>query len=353
MSLTLLGRRPHLSPGELVSSLVPPRHFRDATFATYRPNCEHTSQSDALVASQRFAERVTKSARKGRRRGRGGGLYLDGGFGVGKTHLLVSIAREVGGPVVYGTFVEYTNLVGALGFAATRGGLQEFAVVCIDEFELDDPGDTLLMARLMRELADAGVSIAATSNTVPGALGEGRFAAEDFQREIQSVAELFDIVRVDGPDYRHRHTDVFPIPSTAADAAAVSEAAGGTCVGWDDLIADIAKVHPSRYGAYLDGVDVLGISGVCALQDQSQALRLVTLVDRLYDRDARLVLAGVPIDQIFGETMLRGGYRKKYLRARSRLLAMVSGESLLACAQRRDPCALDIDVKAGRSPAQF
>ena len=30
--------------------------------------------------------------------------------------------------------------------------------MCIDEFELDDPGDTVLMSRLMRELADDGMT---------------------------------------------------------------------------------------------------------------------------------------------------------------------------------------------------
>lgn len=44
--------------------------------------------------------------------------------------------------------------------------------MCIDEFELDDPGDTVLMSRLMRELADAGVRLVATSNTLPCSLGE-------------------------------------------------------------------------------------------------------------------------------------------------------------------------------------
>ncbi|NDH15263.1 MAG: cell division protein ZapE, partial [Actinobacteria bacterium] len=44
------------------------------------------------------------------------GMYLDGGFGVGKTHLLASLWKSVEGPKTYGTFVEYTNLVGLLGF---------------------------------------------------------------------------------------------------------------------------------------------------------------------------------------------------------------------------------------------
>ena len=43
------------------------------------------------------------------------GLYLDGGFGVGKTHLLASTWHAAPGPKAYGTFVELTHLVGALG----------------------------------------------------------------------------------------------------------------------------------------------------------------------------------------------------------------------------------------------
>lgn len=325
MSLTLLGRRPHRSQAELVAALVPPAHFRDASFASYRPDPDHASQAAALKAATAFAARAKKSARKGRRH-RADGLYLDGGFGVGKTHLLVAIARAAGDAAAYGTFVEYTNLVGVLGFVPAREALSRFAVVCVDEFELDDPGDTLLMARLMRELVEAGVAIAASSNTPPGALGDGRFAAADFKREIQSLAGVFDVVRIDGPDYRHRHTDNVSAPASADEVAAVAKHADGAVVEFADLVADIAKVHPSRFGGYLDGVNVLGIQDVTTLTDQSQALRVVTLVDRLYDRDARLVASGVGLDQVFSADMMSGGYRKKYLRAQSRLVAMTTGE---------------------------
>ena len=37
------------------------------------------------------------------------GAYLDGGFGVGKTHLLASLWHAVPGPKSFGTFVEYTS----------------------------------------------------------------------------------------------------------------------------------------------------------------------------------------------------------------------------------------------------
>ena len=56
----------------------------------------------------------------------GTGLYLDGGFGVGKTHLLTAMAHEVGEGAAFGTFLEFTSLVGALGFAPAREALSGF-----------------------------------------------------------------------------------------------------------------------------------------------------------------------------------------------------------------------------------
>jgi cell division protein ZapE len=36
----------------------------------------------------------------------------------------------------------------------------------------------------------------------------------------------------------------------------------------------------------------------------------------------RVIASGMPIDEVFGAEMLAGGYRKKYLRAMSRLVAL-------------------------------
>ncbi len=48
----------------------------------------------------------------------------------------------------------------------------------------------------------------------------------------------------------------------------------------------------------------------------------MVLADRLYDRDIPVVASGVPLDKVFAPDMLRGGYRKKYFRAISRLVAL-------------------------------
>ncbi len=108
--------------------------------------------------------------------------------------------------------MELTNLVGALGFQQTVQTLGGHRLLCIDEFELDDPGDTVLVSSLLSRLVEQGVALAATSNTLPGKLGEGRFAAADFLREIQGLSAHFRPLRIDGQDYRHRGLPEAPAP---------------------------------------------------------------------------------------------------------------------------------------------
>jgi cell division protein ZapE len=55
----------------------------------------------------------------------------------------------------------------------------------------------------------------------------------------------------------------------------------------------------------------------------------VALVDRLYDADIPIRATGVAVDEVFPEDMLAGGFRKKYLRAQSRLVALTHREILL------------------------
>ena len=202
MPESLTARVPALSVAGLLDEFTPPPHFSDVRFASYLPDPAEPTQAAAVAALEAFAARISDPApvrrsifrRAAPPEGRAG-VYLDGGFGVGKTHLLASLWHAVPGPKRFGTFVEYTNLVGALGFRAAVEALSDNRLVCIDEFELDDPGDTVLMSTLLGELVAAGVSLAATSNTLPDKLGEGRFAAEDFLREIQGLAA------------QHLHTD--------------------------------------------------------------------------------------------------------------------------------------------------
>lgn len=320
---TLTSRWPEPTAEQLLAGFVPPPHFAQARFDTYAP--QEPSQAIALEDLRAFAGTIGAPRRRSwfRKDEPLLGRYLDGGFGVGKTHLLAAVWHAAGVPAAFGTFVGYTNLVGALGFANVVEALSAFRLVCIDEFELDDPGDTVLMSTLCMRLVERGVVLAATSNTLPGQLGEGRFATEDFLREIQGLAAHFRSLRIDGEDYRHRLVKV-DVPRWSAQEvhAAIEGLHGGVVDGFDGLLAHLARIHPSRYRELLRDVTALGLIDVHTIHDQADALRLVVLVDRLYDLDIPVHSSGVDLNHLFAPELLAGGYRKKYSRALSRLAAL-------------------------------
>ena len=304
---------------------MPPPRFGGTRFSTYVPDPAQPTQAAAVGVLQEFARTLGPPPRRlfGRARPAGpSGVYLDGGYGVGKTHLLASLWHEAPAPKAYGTFVELTHLVGALGFAQTVDALSGHRLLAIDEFELDDPGDTVLVSTLLGRLVDAGVHVAATSNTLPGSLGEGRFAAHDFLREIQGLSAHFAPLRIDGEDYRHRGLPAAPPPVPDDELRRRAQAPGASYDDFDPLVAHLARLHPSRYGALVADVSLVCLAGVHPVSDQSAALRLVVLADRLYDRDVPVLVSGVPLDRLFPDELLSGGYRKKYLRAVSRLTAL-------------------------------
>ncbi|GMA33903.1 hypothetical protein GCM10025876_01070 [Demequina litorisediminis] len=121
MTARLVGRRPHVEPDALIAALVPPPHFAGASFDSYRPDAAYPSQRDAVDAVRTFAKGV---GRRGllRRSSAGRGIYLDGGFGVGKTHLIAALAHEVGHRAAFGTFVEYTQARGRVGLPGHPAG---------------------------------------------------------------------------------------------------------------------------------------------------------------------------------------------------------------------------------------
>ncbi|MFC8081016.1 cell division protein ZapE [Streptomyces sp. NPDC057307] len=355
--VSLCAREPRVAAERLVSEMVPPPRFDSVRFATYVPDPNQPSQAEAVTVLSAFAAGLDGAAGggrgngkakgnngKGRRRWFGRqpaeaagprGVYLDGGYGVGKTHLLASLWHATPATPeqkAFGTFVELTNLVGALGFQQTVRTLGGHRLLCIDEFELDDPGDTVLVSSLLSRLVESGVALAATSNTLPGKLGEGRFAAADFMREIQGLSARFRPLRIDGEDYRHRGLPEAPAPLTTEQVTRAAHATGAASL--DDfpaLLGHLATVHPSRYGALTEGLRVACFTDVGPVPDQSTALRLVVLADRLYDREIPVLASGLPFDRLFGEEMLNGGYRKKYFRAISRLTALArDAKGLLA-----------------------
>jgi cell division protein ZapE len=301
---------------------VPPPRFGRVSFDAYLP--AHPTQRVALVAVEDFARWQPRRPRFPWSRAAPppvAGLYLDGGFGVGKTHLMAAAWHASPEPrKVYLSFAELVAAIGVLGMQGAQAALGHERLYCIDEFELDDPGNTLIVKTFLAAVFERGARVVTTSNTAPEAQGQGRFDAAAFRREIQSIAARFTVVAIDGPDHRtgsaHRRL-LRPSDLRHAPDAAVE-------VAWDDLHRALERIHPVRYGAWVRGAPAWIVRGVRTIPDQQRALRFVHLVDKLYDQRVPLWLEGdLALDELFDPHYAHGAYAKKHDRCRSRVAELL------------------------------
>lgn len=319
---------PEINALSIINGMVPPREFATSSFENYRPDVRFPTQLAARTRGKDFAlgrgqgfsilRKTVASAP---------GIYFDGGFGVGKTHLLAAIWHAFPGKKLFGSFLDYTSAIGFLGFAKAAEVMGNFKLICIDEFELDDPGDTMIMSRFLKELSAKGVRFAATSNTPPNALGEGRFAAADFKREIQGLGERFEIVSIDGDDFRHRDPDSHCVVLDEGALTIWADRSDANREEFASVLKHLGTLHPTKYRPLLKNVEAIAFEGVRQLQDQLDALRWVALVDRAYEMQIPLRGSGsVALTDVFRQDMLAGAYRKKYLRCISRVGSLTALE---------------------------
>jgi cell division protein ZapE len=304
---------------------VPPR-FQRTTFESYRPDPAHPSQAAALDRLHGAMLALNRAAHNrgmlGRlRRGTGIGwqaYYLDGRFGVGKTHLLAAAFHFAHVPKAYLSFQDLTYAVGALQMQRTVEMFSRARLICLDEFELDDPGNTMLATSFVRGVLDRGARLIVTSNTLPGELGRGRFSADEFEREIGTLAAAFDTLTIDGEDYRHRRFD--PAEGLPRVVPAAALAAWGAPLPWLELLQLLRELPPLHYVDFIAGQQVMLLAGVAPIADQDTALRFVHFVDKLYDRGVPLIVSmSCSATEIFPPTYGHGGFERKFRRCQSRL----------------------------------
>ena len=318
-------------PPTLASFVVPPR-FDDATFDSYQPDPGYPSQERARdrlsVAAHDFDNGDARRGLLSRLR-RGGvqpgwqALYLDGRFGVGKTHLLAAASHAACVPKAYLSFADLTYAVGALGMPQAVDLLGQARLICLDEFELDDPGNTMLATSFVRAVLERGARLIVTSNTLPGELGRGRFSADEFEREIGSLAAVFESIRIDGDDYRHRrfgNDDALPrvVPRDVLDDQAEP-------IRWLELQRLMVTIPPIHFSDMIRDFDVLAIDGLAPIEDQDMALRFVHFIDKVYDRSIPLLISSdcLPED-LFPPSYGYGGFERKFRRCQSRLHEMLA-----------------------------
>jgi cell division protein ZapE len=186
-----------------------------------------------------------------------------------------------------------------------------------------DVADAMILGALLEALFRRGVTLLATSNLPPGELYRGGLQRERFKPAIALIERHCRVVEVDGGiDYRLRQLERATLwfgPAEAdADARLAAEfermADGGgerdvrvqvqgrsvlarreaedvVWFGFRELCegprsaADYIEIARCYQAVFLSGVPVMGAG------DDDAARRFVTLVDELYDRGVKLVVA--------------------------------------------------------------
>lgn len=326
--LPKLRERP--DPELLVRGFRPPRRFATKEFAAYRP--QHPTQEDALQRLQALSLELQRSPTRGwrlfRRRERvspAAGIYLDGGFGVGKTHLLASLWAAAPEPRAYLSFDELMYFVGLVGPGPAALAFRGYRLIAIDEWELDDPGNLKMALAFLRGVLEQNCFIAVTSNTLPLELGAGRFSQKDFRGELEEMAGAFEVLRLEGKDYRRRS---FAGDATGAHLLALGSAAeastdddqGGLRTSFPALQEVLASIHPIRYRDLARALDSVLIEGLGPFSRLPDALRWVHFIDSVYDAGVPLLATGsVGLSELFPRADLMGPYGKKLSRSLSRL----------------------------------
>ncbi|HEX2081035.1 MAG TPA: cell division protein ZapE, partial [Longimicrobium sp.] len=321
---------------ELVAGFVPPPRFAAKRFDDYRPDPRHPSQGEAVRRLREIAGELNRApggwARLRTAFGgaeRGSGVYLDGGFGVGKTHLLAALWHASPEPRAYLSFDELVYAIGLLGVEGARQAFRGMRLVAVDEWELDDPGNLKLALAFLRGALAHGVRVATTSNTVPDELGRGRFDQKSFRTEVEELASAFEVLRVEGEDYRHRRFRADPGRAYFLDDAAMgrARAAAGErslAVGFGELMRGLGQIHPIRYHAVAGAIDELLLEGVRPMTDLYDGLRWVHFIDKLYDNAVPFAATGeAGLTALFPATWLDGPYGKKFSRCLSRMEEML------------------------------
>ena len=229
------------------------------------------------------------------------------------------------------------------------------ALLCFDEFQVNDIADAMIIGRLFRALFSRGVVVVATSNTTPDNLFAGQPGRDAFLPFIDLLKQQLDVLVLEGGrDWRRQRlrgkptwlvpaddradraldeafeglTDgargrpdrltvmgrTLPVPVAAAGVARFDfDALCGTPLGAGDYLALATHYH----ALVLDGVPRL------SPDNYDVARRFIVLVDALYDHRVKLIASAEDVpDRLYQ----RGEGAQAFERTASRLEEMQSQE---------------------------
>ncbi len=305
-----------------------PKRFDGATFDNFVVDGRLTGQTQAIQKIIRLLDEpeATRSRLPWRRATEGlpyRGVYLDGPPGIGKTHLLAAAFQRAAGPKLFATFDEFSAAAGTLGMRRLLHVLGDQRLVCIDEIDLRDPGNIMLLTSLVRAMLEGRPRILATANADPTAMDAGHSYADDFARELGEIAGAFEVIQVDGVDWRES--------GAAARQHVARESSEQRVVEFNDsgLRLFLSETHPMYDAAWLDEVDRIVLDRLTPMADTDEALRFVRFIDRVYDRDVELAVErfDLPLDDLLIPLKKDARFRMHYARCRSRLIELIEATS--------------------------
>ena len=229
------------------------------------------------------------------------------------------------------------------------------ALLCFDEFQVNDIADALILGRLFQALVQRGVVIVTTSNVAPDNLFLGQPGRDAFLPFIALIKTRLEVFTMDaGRDFRRERRHGLRTWNVPADRYAdrlLDEAFEGLTEGaraapvtltvmGRSLIVPIAADGVARFdfdtlcntalgaGDYLAiarAFHTLVLDGIPRLSPENfdQARRFIVLVDNLYEQRVKLIAsADAAPDQLYQ----RGENAKMFERTASRLDEMQSAD---------------------------